>query len=235
MTSLAASPPSLGFQGVGLYLLAGILLLEGGCVSRNTYNKTRTEVDEFTRALETERADVKELDQQIAGLQATNRRQDAVTTELRAAIQREEELLPIMRQRADERLALLQAQVAGLVNQSRVLARQMADAKQEGASLQAMVNQYEQEVEESQSLPNSVASAADAPASGQPTMTQPPPPLTATNQPVPPPQVAQTNPTAPAKSTAPSRPAKVEPVPVDDSWTGMITNWLSSLWNWIFG
>lgn len=235
MTCLAASTRSIIILRISFCLLTSGLLTEGGCVSKTTYNKTKAEAEELTQSLETARAEVKELNQHITELQAANRREDAVAAETLAAIQREQDLLSIYRQRADERLAILQSQVAGLVSQSRLLARQMADAKQEGASLQAMVNQYKEEIEASQSLPISAASTTDTPTSGQLTMTQPPPPTTATSQLAPPPQVAQTNPMAPAKPTVPSRPAKVEPVPADDSWTGMITNWLSSLWNWIFG
>lgn len=235
MTSPAALIPSIVIQRISLCLLTGALLTGVGCVSRHSYDKAKAEADELTHTLDTTHTDVKELDQRIAGLQAANRREDAVTTELRAAIQREQDLLPILRQRADEKLASLQAQVAHLVNQSRLLTRQMADAKQESASLQALVTQYKQEIEESQSLPTPLASAVSAPASTQPTVTPVVPSVTPTNPAASPQQTAQTNPVAPIKQTTTSRPAMAEPDPVDDSWTGMITNWLSSLWSWIFG
>src|SRR3990172_5634581 len=107
MTSPAALTPSMVIQRISLCLLTGALLTGVGCVSRQSYDKTRAEADELTRTLDTTRTDVKELDQRIAGLQAANRREDVVATELRAAIQREQNLLPILRLRADEKLASL--------------------------------------------------------------------------------------------------------------------------------
>ena len=121
-----------------------------------------------------------------------------------------------------EKLAALQTQVATLVNQSRLLARDMADAKQEGASLQAMVTQYKQEIEESRA-----------------SLTPIPPTTSAQTQPsvtpaVPPQQAAQAAPVTPAKSATAPQPTKGEPAPTDESWTDWIKNMVSSLWSWIF-
>jgi hypothetical protein len=81
-------------QQVVLFVLAVTLLLEVGCVSRHTYDRVKAETLEQTQALEAVREDIRGLEREIAGLQASNRREDAATSELRAAIQREEEQLP---------------------------------------------------------------------------------------------------------------------------------------------
>lgn len=207
-----------------------------GCVSQQTYDKTRAEADELTRALEMARIDVKELEQRIDMLQAVNKKEDAATTEIRAAIQREIDTAPLMRQRADNKIAALQTQAAHLISQSRLLGRQVAEAKQEGASLQAVVTQYKQDLEDSRLLSLSTPSMPPAPAPPIPSpsstvtpMVPTPTPLTA------PAQQAQANPNPPTKPAATTRHVKGEPAQTDDSWTGMIKNWVSSVWGWIFG
>ncbi|NJL18616.1 MAG: hypothetical protein HC938_17120 [Nitrospira sp.] len=57
-------------QRIVLGMLAVALLTDIGCVSRRAYERIKAETVEHTQALETARADVQELDQQIAGLQA---------------------------------------------------------------------------------------------------------------------------------------------------------------------
>lgn len=103
---------------------------------------------------------MQELDQLIAGLQAANRHEGTTTAELRAAVQREEEQLPVMRQRAETMLTSLKGQVAALMNQSWHLARKIADLRHESALLQSTAAHFKQEAEETQAaLP--AASASD--------------------------------------------------------------------------
>jgi len=234
MTCPALLTPSRINQWIGFCLLTGAFLTGVGCASRSAYDRTRAEADELTRTLEAARIDVRVLDQHIEELQAVNRREDGIAAELHAAIRREQDLLPILRQRADDKLASLQAQVANLVSHSRVLARQVAEAQQESASLQALVIQYKQEIEESHAIPEPFPSAANAPMLAQPPMTATDPSMAPVDPAVSPQQTAQTDSVTPANQTIMPHPAKVEPVPVDDSWTGMIMSWLSSLWSWIF-
>ncbi len=96
-------------------------------------------------------------------MQASNRREDVAVSELRAAIQREEEQLPIMRQRAEDTLASLKIQVATLMNQSWHLARKIVDIRQESVSLQTKVAQYKEEIEQIRA-PVMVASNRNKPA-----------------------------------------------------------------------
>ncbi len=234
MKSPAAVAPYIGIQQICLCLLTGALLTGVGCVSQQTYDKTRAEVSELTRTLDTTRTDVKELDQHIAALHAANRQEDAATTELNAVIQREHDMLSILRQRADDKLVALQTQVAHLVNQSRLLAREMADAKQEDASLQAMVTQYKQDIEESRSLSTQLASAANTPASAKPTLTPVVPSVAPPSPDKSPQQIAQVKPLTPLKQSTPARSPKSAPAEADESWADWIKNWVSSLWNWIF-
>ena len=226
--------PSDDVQRIGLCFLTAALLVGVGCVSQHRYDEKRAEVDEIARTLDATRTDVKKLVERIESLQVANRREDAVATDLRTAIQREEEMLPIRRQRGDDQLAALQTQVARLVNQSRLLTREMANARQESASLKVLVAQYTQEIEESESLSMPLESAASTPAHTQPTMTDVIPPVPQTNETVLPQQTAQANPLAPMTQTTQPRPVEVEPAPIDDSWIGMIMSWLASLWSWIF-
>ena len=234
MKSPAAVAPYIGIQRISLCLLTGALLTGVGCVSQQTYDKTRAEASELTRTLDTTRTDVKELEQHIAALHAANRQEDAVTIELNAVIQREQDMLPILRQRADDKLVALQTQVAHLVNQSRLLAQEMGDAKQEGTSLQAMVTQYKQDIEESRSLSTQLASAANTPASAKPTLTLAVPSVAPTSPDESPQQTAQVNPITPLKQSTPARAPKSAPAEEDESWTDWIKNWVSSLWSWIF-
>lgn len=208
------------------------LLTLVGCVSQQTYDKTRAQADELTQALEMARIDVKEMEQRIDALQAMNKKEDAATAEIRAAIQRESDTVPLMRQRADDKIAALQTQVAHLLNQSRLLGREIAEAKQEGASLQALVTQYRKEMEESRLMSLPMPSAQSAQPAASPALT----PVVPAPIPQPaPPQQAQANPNPPTKPATAARHAKGEPAQADESWTGMIKNWVSSLWGWIFG
>lgn len=229
----------LAAQRVVLCGLTVVLLLESGCASRRTYEKVKAETMEQTQALEAVREDVRELDREIAGLQASNRREDAAASELRAAMQREEEQLPIMRQRAEDTLASLKTQVATLMNQSWHLARKIVDIRQESASLRAKVAQYKEEIEQAQ-LSTLVTSGEDRPTIAQASVIEPPPSIVSTDPGETSPQIAQINPTppsppSPAKPAAPSPSVRVDQPSTEDSWIGMITSWLTKIWNWLFG
>ena len=227
---------SLAVQRIVFCVLAAVVLLEVGCVSRRTYEKVKSETLEQTQALEAVRGDVRELDQEIAGLQASNRREDAAMSELRGTIQREEEQLPIMRQRAEDALASLKTQVATLMNQSWQLARRIVDIRQESVSLQTKVAQYKEKIERPQAsvtvdsereklvIPEPVISEESISSVVHAQNTQ----LT---------QVAQAAPfppsLAPLKPAAPSPSVKIDPPSIIDSWIDMITSWLSKIWNWL--
>ena len=229
---------SLVAQRVVLCALAMVLLLEIGCVSRRTYERVKAETVEQTQALEAVREEVRELDREVAGLQASNRREDAAKSELRAAIQREEEQLPILRQRAEDTLASLKTQVATLMNQSWHLARKIVDIRKESISLQAKVAQYKEKMEEARA-PVMVASGRDKPII-TPTVTSEAPTSSVTPiQDAEPTQTAQTvSPSpnlAPVKPPAPAPSMDVDPPQASDSWIGIITSWFVKVWNWLFG
>lgn len=237
MMYTTASAPWVVSQRIACCLLTGIMLSGAGCVSQRAYDRIKAERDELTRSLNAERAGVNELERHIAELQAANRVEDNAATELRAAIEREEEQLPVLRQRAGAQLASLNTQVANLVHQSRMLARQVADARRESGSLKVLVAQYKQEVEEAQSLPELPVSPSPA---SEPTLTQPvvdqPAPTMASPAPMTPPQqMAQVTPVTPVKPPASPRPVQTPTETVEESWIDMIMNWLSSVWNWILG
>jgi uncharacterized protein YlxW (UPF0749 family) len=228
---------SLAVQRVVFCVLAGVVFLEVGCVSRGTYEKVKAETREQTQALESVRGDVRELDQEIAGLQASNRREDAAMSELRGTIQREEEQLPIMRQRAEDALASLKTQVATLMNQSWQLARKIVDIRQESVSLQTKVAQYKEEIQRPQ------ASVMVASERGKLVITEPGISEESISSVVPTPnsgptQVAQAASPLPSpaslKPAAPSPSVKIDPPSTIDSWIEMITSWLSKIWNWLF-
>jgi hypothetical protein len=221
-------------QRISVFLLSAVWLTAAGCVTRHAYEKARAEADELARTLAIARTDVSELDRRIADLQAANRREDAATTALRAAIQREQDQLPILRQRADAQLASLQAQVAHLINQSRALTRQIADAKRESVSLRALTEQYKQELEEPSPLLVPTASETGEPVAPTPSSSTASP-GSPVNPAVPLQQTARIAPVAAPQPSIPPPPAQINPGPVDHSWTGMIMSWLSSLWSLLFG
>lgn len=217
------------------------LLLGAGCVSRHTYDTIRTEADELTRAVETARSENEDLEQQVAMLQLRNKQEDAALLEVRAAIRQELEAAPLLRQRADDKLGALQTQVAYLVNQNRLLGREMAEAKQERVSLQALAAQHKQEVDEASRSVLTPSAFPSSPQYGAPHRLAPAVP-TPVQTPVPtpvPPAVATASapspPSIPAKTATVPRPAKAAPDQPDESWAGKIKSWASSLWGWIFG
>lgn len=228
---------SLAVQRVVFCVLAAVVFLEVGCVSRRTYEKVKAETLEQTQALEAVRGDVRELDQEIAGLQASNRREDAAMSQLRGTIQREEEQLPIMRQRAEDALASLKTQVATLMNQSWQLARKIVDIRQESVSLQTKVAQYKEEIQRPQ------ASVMMDSERGKLVITEPviseefissvmPTQNSELTQVA---QAASPPPLSPAliKAAAPSPSVKIDPPSIIDSWIDMISSWLSKIWNWL--
>jgi uncharacterized protein YlxW (UPF0749 family) len=226
-------------QQVVLCVLAAVLLSEAGCVSRRTYESIKAEMLEQTQALESVREDVRELDREIAGLQASNRREDAAVSELRTAIQREEEQLPIMRQRAEDTLASLKTQVATLMNQSWHLARKIVDIRQESVSLQTKVAQYKEEMEQTLS-PVMAASERDKSVITQAISSEAPASSVAPTQDAEPTQVTQAAASPPQSLAPPVKPSvsspsvNVDPPRANDSWIGIITSWLSKIWNWLF-
>lgn len=242
---------------VALCLLATALLMDIGCVSQRAYEQLKAEIQEQTQALKTVQEDVSGLDQEIAVLQATNRRKNITIDELLAAIQREQELLPAMREEAEERHSSLKTQVASLLDQSWHLARKIADLRQANTSLQTMAAQYKQEMREVQAqahTPVLVAAHAEEPSitpsttTEDPAAPEPPPAEVEEEQPTSPasndqsapPQVAQAasaapdlTPVTPSVPSPPSTPVIVEPPEADESWLDMITGWLLAFWNWL--
>lgn len=225
--------------GITACLLIMAVLAASGCVSQRAYEQARAEADELARSLDATRADVQELGQHIAHLQAANEAEDAAATELRTAIQREADMLPLLRQRASERLTLLQAQVVTLVNQSRALTRQVSDAKQEHTNLKALASQYKKEAEEARSMPEPEPAPAEVlmPAA-EPMLTTAaptPPPVAAPTPITPPQQMAQVTPVTPVKPQALPRPIQAPPAPVEETWFDMVMGWMIGVWDWIVG
>ena len=216
------------------------MLAEIGCVSQRAYEQARHEADELNRSLEAARAEVTELGQRIGELETENQEKDTAAAELRASAQSEVEALPVLRRRANEKLTLLHTQVASLVSQSRGLARKIADAKKEHASLKVLVAQYKEEIEDARLLaetaepePTMAPPDPPIPAAAPMAEAQIPPPVASPN-PVttPPQQMAQVTPVTPAKSPPPAPPPSV---PEEESWFDMIMNFFVSIWDWITG
>ncbi|MCA1959064.1 MAG: hypothetical protein LDL14_11125 [Nitrospira sp.] len=222
---------------LGFCVLAVTVLTETGCVSQRAYERVKAETDEMSRSLIAAREEVAALGRSISSLEAANREEEHAAEELRAAVQREVELLPVLRQQAHERMALLQMQIATLAGQSRMLAKQVAVARRESNSLKVLVAQYKREMEEARTsleappspatpeTPALVESVEDTSFS----MESVPPPVTI------PQQVAQTAPIAPVKQAPPSGPSQTPAQRGPESWIDVIMNWLSSVWNWILG
>ena len=218
-------------QRITVCLLAGMLPIEVGCVSQSAYERLKAKTQEDTQTLEVVRNEVKELDQQVAWLQAANRQDDATAAELRMALQHEEEQLPIMRERAEASLASLKGQVTALMNQSWNLARKIADLRHESASLQSTAAQYKQEMEEAPAA-GPVAADEEEPRVAQAIATEPAVPAQ------PPPQVPivaqRPEPVAPTPNLSPPAPSmNPEPVETNDSWISIILSWLTTFWNWL--
>lgn len=238
MTGPTGTMSLVAQRGV-LCVLAVTLLLDVGCVSQRTYERVKAETLEQTQALEAIREDLRALDREIAELQASNRREDTARSELRAAIQREEEQLPIMRQRAEDTLASLKTQVATLMNQSWHLAREIVDIRQESVSLQTKVAQYKEEMKQAQSS-TLMASNANRLSVPQAAAMEPSSSTVPTSPSAASPQIEQTDPTPPSPHpvtpAVPSPSVKVDPPSTnDDSWIGIITGWFYKIWNWLFG
>lgn len=225
------------FHLLGFCILALTLLTETGCVSQRAYERLRAETDEMSRSLITVREEVAVLHQSISSLEAANREEEHTAEELRAAVQREVELLPILRQQAHERMASLQMQITTLAGQSRMLAKQVAVARRESNSLKVLVAQYKREMEEARTslepppspampeTPVLTESVEDASSS----MESVPSPVTI------PQQVAQTAPITPVKQQPPPDPPQAPAQTGHESWIDVMMNWLSSIWNWILG
>ena len=221
-------------------LLVGALLVETGCVSQRAYEQAKSEADEANRALEAARAEVNELGQRIGELENDNNAKRAAVGEFRETLQHEVELLPVLKRQANEKFKLAQAQVASLVSQSRRLAKTIADAKKENASLKVLVAQYKEEIEDARLLAETPATApiAEPPvAPPQPPVAEAPipPPVAAPAPVTPPQQMAQVTPVTPAKPPAPPHPAAPPAAPEEESWFDMIMNWLTSAWDWVTG
>lgn len=217
-------PPSL-LAATGFFLF--------GCVNQHTYDAVRTEADELMRALEATRAGNQQLDEEIAHLTLRNKQEQAAFMEVRAAIRQATDARALLRQRADDTLAALQTQVAYMMNQNRLLGREMAEAKQERVSLQASVAQHKRELEEAAGAVISPPAFAPTAPSGTthrlaPGVPTPIPPTATAAGP------AAAPPSIPAMTSLP-RPTNITPAQPEESWTGIIKSWASSLWEWIFG
>lgn len=225
------------FHLLGLCILAFVLLIETGCVSRRSYERVKAETDQMSRSFIAVREEVEVLRRSIPSLEAANREEERTAEELRAAVQREVELLPILRQQAYERMASLQSQVAHLTDQSRMLAKQVAAARRESYSLKVLVAQYKREMEEAQTLPEATRSPI---VSETLPLTESVEGASSSIEPVPSPvtipqQVAQTDPITPVKQVPLPGPPQTPAQTGHESWIDVIMNWLSGIWNWILG
>ena len=234
MISLAATAQPGRTRRIGLCLCAAVLLNLVGCVSQGTYDKQIAETANLRQAIAQAQAELAELTQQVTVLQTANQRANNMTAELRAAIQHEQEAISLQQQRASDKLAALQTQLAHLVNDGRTLRRDMADAKQQNVSLRASVAQYKREMDEPHEDPARAAPAAVVPSAPQSAPTLDANQSGPAAQPAPPQRTALAAPAAPATPTETAPPPQPDPSAADDSWTGMILGWLSSLWSWIF-
>lgn len=216
-----------------------------GCVSQRTYDQARAEADRLGRSLAGEQAELQDIEQELGALQRSTRAAETELAQLHAAMNQALEDATQTRQRADDRMAALQTQVAFLVNQSRALRRDLAEAKQEGVSLQASVSRYKSDLED---MRPSFSTGPSAPVS------MPPLPAPASLTPSPAPAAVPTPTAAPAVSVPPAAPATpqaatdgegpakpittrpTKPSPENDtSWTGLIKSWVANIWDWIFG
>lgn len=225
-----------GLQQITVCVLTGMLLIEVGCVSQSAYERLKAQAQEDTQMLESVQGEVKELDQLIAGLQAANRQEDATTAELRMTLQREEEQLPVIRQRAEVMLTSLKGQVSALMNQSWHLARKIAELRHESASLQSTAAQYKQELEDAQAAVP-ISTDEEEPGVAQAIVAEPPAPAEPPSQA---PIVAQRpEPVAPTANLSPPAPSTPSPSMTtdssgtDDSWISIILTWLTTFWNWL--
>ncbi|MCP9452668.1 MAG: hypothetical protein NNA23_08295 [Nitrospira sp.] len=225
------------FYVIDLWIVIFLLFTTTGCVSQRAYERVKAETDEWSRSLIMARGEVTALSQSVASLELANKEEENKMEELRVAIQREVELLPIMRQQAYERMVSLQAQIATLADQSRALAKHLAAARRESDSLKVLVSQYRQEVEAARasqpSLPATVAPAVfDTPDITQQETTSLesiPPPMTM------PQEMVQQRPDAPTEQAVSPAPSSLPTRSVEESWIDLIVKWLASLWNWILG
>lgn len=225
------------FCAIDLGVVIFLLLTAMGCVSQRAYERVKAETDELSRSLITTREEVTVLSQSVASLETANKEEENKMEELRVVIQREVELLPIMRQQAYERMVSLQTQITTLADQSRALAKHLATARRESDSLKVLIAQYRQEVEAARasqpSLPATVAPAVfDTPEITQQETTSLesiPPPMTM------PREMAQQRPVAPTEQAVSPAPSSLPARSADESWIDLIVKWLASLWNWILG
>lgn len=217
---------------LALGLSTALSMVLVGCVSQTTYDKQVNETADLRQAFAGLQTEVANLAKQVAALQASRDELKKETEEARAAIQVEQETGPTIRQHALDKLAALQTQVAHLVNQGRALGREMADAKQQNTALKASAAQFKRELDDLRRMARAETPAQPITAAANPAQSANQAMGTPPGQPAQPEQVAQTTPPAPPKPPA-ARPQPETP-PVDDSWTGMVIGWLSSLWNWMF-
>lgn len=235
MTNPTSTAPR-ALQWIIVCVLAGMLSVEVGCVSKSAYERIKSQAQEYTHTLESVRDEVTALDQLIARLQAANRQEDATTAELRMALQQEEEQLPIMRQRAEASLTSLKGQVTTLVNESWHLARKIADLRHQSASLQSAAAQYKQEMEDTQAAMTMGADQED-PGVAQAIAAAPPAPAAPPSQaPIVAQQPEPVAPTPNLSAPVPSMPSSsmnTAPAETNDSWVNMILSWLMSLWDWL--
>lgn len=225
---------SKALQRITVCVLSGMLWIEVGCVSQSAYERLKAQTQEYTEALEPVRVEVKELDQLIAELQATNRQEDGTTAELRRALQQEEEQLPVMRQRAEAMLTSLKGQVTALMNESWHLARKIVDLRHQSASLQSTAARYKEEMEDAQAA---VPTSAEEPGVAQTIAAQPPTPtVPPSQQPVLAQQPEPMRTTPNLSSSPPSIPPpsmNTDSTETDDSWVSIILSWLTTFWNWL--
>jgi hypothetical protein len=233
MTPRAARLDLDHMRGTVGWIALGVTIGLTGCVAQSTYDKQVAETATIRETLAQAQAETAELLAQVQELQASNRELDNTTETVRAAIQHEEEATAALRQRAQDKLAALQTQLASLINQRRIVARDIADAKQQNASLRASVAQLKHDLEERQAAATQVLpmpttpGALESGAAGTP-MQSPPPGQSASPQ-----EATQASPpTATQPPVSPAPPA--ESAPADESWAGWLMSWLSSLWSWIF-
>ncbi|MCP9455989.1 MAG: hypothetical protein NNA18_07785 [Nitrospira sp.] len=222
---------------IALWIIISWLFTTTGCVSQGAYERVKIEIEELSQSLMMAREEITVLRQSVASWEAANKAEENKREALQVVIQREVELLPIMRQQAYERIVSLQAQVATLTNQSRALAKHLATAKRESDALHVLVSQYRQEIEAAR-VSQQFLPATTTPAifdtmdltQQEPTAQESiPPPMTL------PQEMAQQIPVDPTEQPGSRAPSSLPTQPTEGSWIDLIVKWLASFWNWIVG
>lgn len=126
------------------WMVAGAILMLGGCVSQQTYDSARQEAKARANELAQAQAEIQSLEQQRDAAHAANQRDEHALGNLKSELQNIRASFDRIRKSNQAKLAALQQSIASLRARHQAMLKEISETKRHEKKLEALTSQHEQ-------------------------------------------------------------------------------------------